>query len=110
MESNDLISRSALKAALRKLAKDTDGNIALLVDVNGLICDAPAVDPESRREVARWEYDPNGIDWNLGAWVCSLCKVRNANLMGAANISPYRFSGSRYCPNCGAGMGGNNNE
>lgn len=54
----------------------------------------------------RWVYDPNGMDFNLGAWVCSECKVKNDNLGGSQRINPYHFVGSRYCPNCGAKMDG----
>lgn len=52
----------------------------------------------------RWIYDPNGMDFNLGAWVCSECKERNNNLGGMRKINPYQFIGSRFCPNCGAKM------
>lgn len=51
-----------------------------------------------------WEYDPDGMDWQLGAWVCSLCKVKNDNLGGSKNINPYVFAGSQFCPHCGAKM------
>ena len=54
----------------------------------------------------KWEYDPNGMDWQLGAWVCSLCKVKNDNLGGSENINPYMFAGSKFCPHCGAKMDG----
>ena len=54
----------------------------------------------------RWVYDPNGMDFNLGAWVCSECKTRNNNLGGMRRINPYQFVGSRFCPNCGAKMDG----
>lgn len=52
----------------------------------------------------RWVWNPNGMDWVLGAWQCSVCGSRNNNLPVNTRISPYRFSGSRYCPNCGAKM------
>lgn len=51
-----------------------------------------------------WEYDPNGTDWNLGAWRCSLCKTKNDNLGMGKNINPYLFAGSKFCPHCGAKM------
>ena len=54
---------------------------------------------------AKWEWDKDAIDYNIGSWVCGKCK--NApNTMWQwekANI-PARFSGSHYCPNCGAKM------
>lgn len=49
---NDLISRSALCQALRRLADETDCDIAVLPDVADLIRTAPAVSPESLRP--RW--------------------------------------------------------
>ena len=52
----------------------------------------------------RWVYDPNGMDFNLGAWVCSECRERNNNLGCMRRINPYQFVGSRFCPNCGARM------
>ena len=51
-----------------------------------------------------WEWNPDGMDWGLGAWQCSECGCRNSNLPVDTRISPYMFSGSRYCPNCGATM------
>ena len=55
---------------------------------------------------AEWVYDPDGMDWNLGAWKCSKCHCRNDNLPGILpKTNPYRWAGSKYCPNCGAKMG-----
>ena len=54
----------------------------------------------------RWIYNPNGMDFNLGAWECSVCTQKNNNLPCNRNISPYICVGSKYCPNCGAKMGG----
>lgn len=55
-------------------------------------------------EYAEWYYDPNGMDWGLGAWLCSKCQHKNDNLGGSKNINPYMFSGSKFCPQCGAVM------
>ena len=52
----------------------------------------------------RWVYNSNGMDWNLGAWQCSVCKCNNNNLPGNDKYNPYIFQGSNYCPNCGAKM------
>lgn len=52
----------------------------------------------------QWEYDPNGTDWAIGAWRCSLCKAKNDNLGMDKNINPYLFVGSKFCPHCGAKM------
>ena len=54
----------------------------------------------------RWIYNPNGMDFNLGAWECSVCTQKNNNLPCSRNISPYICVGSKYCPNCGARMCG----
>lgn len=58
----------------------------------------------------KWIYNPNGMDFNLGAWECSVCTQRNNNLPCSRNISPYICVGSKYCPNCGAKMDGGDNE
>ena len=58
------------------------------------------------REIAyaEWYYDPNGMDWGLGAWKCSKCHTKNDNLGMGNDINPYMFSGSKVCPQCGAVM------
>lgn len=61
------------------------------------------IDTEPARH-GRWVYDPDGMDFNLGAWVCSECRERNNNLGYMRRINPYQFVGSRFCPNCGAKM------
>ena len=68
-----------------------------LIDAQPTIDVAPVVH-------AHWEYDPNGMDWNMGAWRCSKCKERNNNLGGDEKINPLLFAGSSYCPSCGAKM------
>lgn len=77
---------------LKKFCIDTVNNVSA-ADV------APAVH-------GRWVYNPNGMDWNLGAWQCSVCKCNNNNLPGNDKYNPYIFQGSNYCPNCGAKMDG----
>ena len=52
----------------------------------------------------RWIYNPNGMDFNLGAWECSVCTQKNNNLPCNRNISPYICVGSKYGPTCGAKM------
>lgn len=56
------------------------------------------------RERAEWVYDPNGVDWGIGAWICSKCGVKNENLGSYADLSPYRYAGSSFCPHCGRDM------
>ena len=62
--------------------------------------------PEQKH--GHWILDPNGMDWNLRAWVCSECHGRNDNLPlmdGVNEHNVYRWAGSQYCPCCGAKMG-----
>lgn len=54
---------------------------------------------------AAWEWDVNGMDWNIGAWICSHCHVRPETWWATVgNVHPLRCSGSRFCGNCGADM------
>lgn len=52
----------------------------------------------------KWVWNPHGMDWGLGAWQCSKCHNRNYNLPMDNKINPLEFSGSKYCPECGAKM------
>lgn len=52
-----------------------------------------------------WIFDPNGMDWNIPAWRCSECACLNNNIPpNIEKVNPLRWSGSKYCPNCGAKM------
>lgn len=52
-----------------------------------------------------WVYDPNAIDWGMGGWICNLCGNRNNNLpIMQQDCNPYLYTGSQYCPACGAKM------
>lgn len=53
-----------------------------------------------------WHYNENGRDFGLGAWACSCCGTCNHNIPGNPNMNPYIWSGSKFCPNCGAKMDG----
>lgn len=68
------------------------------------IGEAPTIDPESLRPVGHWVYDPDGMDWGIGAWRCSECNTINRNLPANSYFSPYVFEGSSFCPHCGARM------
>ena len=58
----------------------------------------------------RWIYNPDGTDWGIGAWFCSLCRGKNANLGIDNTFSPYLYAGSKFCPECGAKMDGGYTE
>ena len=70
----------------------------------------PSVQPEPK--TGQWVYDENGMDWNLGAWVCSKCHMRNDNIPPGIKFNdgwrkvgnPYMWQGSKFCPNCGVRM------
>jgi hypothetical protein len=57
-----------------------------------------------------WHYNPDGMDWGLGAWECSLCRCKNDNLPMDEKINPRVWAGAKYCPNCGAKMDGERKE
>ena len=67
------------------------------------ILNAPAADVAPVKH-GKWLWNPNGMDWGLGAWECSECACRNDNLAMSSKMNPLMFSGSKYCPNCGAKM------
>lgn len=60
---------------------------------------------QSEQKHGHWVLDPDGIDWNIPAWCCSLCGCRNDNIPpNLEKTNPLRWSGSKFCPNCGAKM------
>ncbi len=70
-----------------------------------------AIQDEPAADVApvvhgEWHYNENGRDFGLGAWACSCCGTCNHNIPGNPNMNPYIWSGSKFCPNCGAKMDG----
>lgn len=99
-----------------------NGENEYIYDTNSFldsIDDQPTINPETlpiARELreqlkkvtavrdGKWIWNPNGMDFGLGAWECSECAVRNNNLPVNDKINPFLFSGSNYCPNCGARM------
>lgn len=74
-----------------------------LQEIVDAIKDAPVADVAPIVH-AEWIWDDNAMDWGLGAWVCSACFCRNANLPADKNINPYMWAGAKYCPHCGAKM------
>ncbi len=73
--------------------------------IQQLIADTPAINAVPVVH-GKWVWDKNGMDFGLGAWHCSECACRNNNLPLNSKMSPLAFSGSKYCPNCGAKMDG----
>jgi hypothetical protein len=66
----------------------------------------PAADVAPVRR-GRWIWNPNGMDWGLGAWVCSECHAKPETWWEAdKKNNPYRCSGGHFCGNCGARMDG----
>ena len=104
MEMGDLISRKAMLEAIDELRPT-------LKSIREFVRNRPAVDAEPVRH-GRWVWDGNGMDWNIGAWVCSECGMRNENILAGDSIhtNPYVYAGTIYCPNCGARMDGGRKE
>ena len=67
--------------------------------------ESPAVSAVSTK-TAEWIFNPDGTDWNIGAWQCSNCGSKNKNLSSDGDTNPYFFAGSRFCPHCGLPMQG----
>lgn len=53
---------------------------------------------------AHWEWDENGMDWNLGAWKCSHCHCKAETWWATDKHNPLYCAGSHFCGNCGADM------
>jgi len=61
--------------------------------------------PLSVQKHGHWVFDPDGMDWNIPAWKCSECHCKNDNIPpNLERTNPLRWSGSKFCPNCGAKM------
>ena len=93
---SDLIDREELLNALKS---DPIGK--MLIDsynLDGFINAVPSAEPEQRAENAHWIKKP----YLLGtSYFCSVC----GNNYGMAPHAMYKF-----CPNCGARMGDNNDK
>ena len=65
----------------------------------------PSAQPE--RKTGRWVWNPNGMDWNLGAWCCSECRTKAETWWANdEKYNPLMCSGGEFCGNCGARMEG----
>ena len=65
---------------------------------------APTVDAKPVRH-GRWIWNPDGMDWGLGAWCCSKCKAKAETWWANdPKYNPFLCSGGHFCGNCGARM------
>ena len=105
--ANDFISRDYTVENMENYPWDTehDKNAAIHL-VRELV---PAADVVEVKH-GKWNYNPDGMDWGLCAWECSLCGCTNHNLPMEESIKPLMWAGSKYCPNCGAKMDGERKE
>ena len=78
-------------------------NLMAHLKIQKLIKQTPTADAVSAVH-AHWEYSEDGMDWGLGAYLCSNCHARNNNLPTNTKINPLAFAGSHYCPQCCAKM------
>lgn len=107
----NLIDREAAAEILDARAEMAVGTPGIVFNAAAKIVRAlPAIDAAPVRH-ARWVWDNDAIDWNIGSWVCSDCKQRNENIHagmpgGYVGIRSNTniWAGSNYCPNCGAKM------
>ena len=52
-----------------------------------------------------WVWDPDGMDWGLGAWCCSSCKTKAETWWANdRKYNPLHCAGGHFCGNCGAQM------
>ena len=113
----DLISRQSAIDAFRDVL-DSDFPYISEVTPRERIESIPSA-PGSRQR-GEWVYNPNAYDYGLPAWECDQCGCINANIPprimtkdgkpNYAPVNPNSFSGSNFCPNCGAKMEGGEDE
>ena len=55
---------------------------------------------------AHWKWDEDGVDWGIGAWVCSNCGLMFPDMEVALNKNAHirKYAYSHYCGCCGAKM------
>lgn len=102
----EYIDRNVAIDAIKSLAELTgdSGREKGLRSAVVVLTKQDAADVEPVRH-GRWVWDPDGMDFGLGAWVCSECGCKNDNLPHDKTLHPKMWAGTRYCPNCGAKMG-----
>lgn len=97
--NNDLVSRQWLLDEYDKRHEGPPGGARKLIE------EAPPV--ADVRPVVRghWVWNPNGMDWGLGAWCCDQCRIKAETWWANdRKNNPLRCSGGRFCGNCGADM------
>ena len=102
----EYIDREALFRALTEKFKARLGSSHLPTwnDAFDTAKSIPAADVKPRA-LSKWEWNPDGMDWGLGAWVCGKCKSRPETWWQTVKeCYPLRCAGSRFCPNCGSDM------
>lgn len=92
----------------------TENNeLRLIIHSNGQVIishkthyeEAEAVSVPPYEVFGTWEWDPDGMDWGIGAWKCSNCSSKAETWWAKdGNSNPLKFAGSHYCGNCGATM------
>ena len=112
--NTDLISRKDFDKCLEDAEKEAVRNrkyvfASALNTIRGNLRNFPSAQPE--RKTGRWIWNPNGMDWNLGAWCCSECKFKAETWWANdEKYNPLMCSGGHFCGNCGADMRGENHE
>ena len=100
--ANEYVSKAAVLAQ-KGDCYDAEGHLLYAVGT-GNIMRLPAADVKPVVH-GKWEWNPDGMDWGLGAWVCGKCKSRPETWWQTVKeCYPLRCAGSRFCPNCGADM------
>lgn len=101
------IDRKAFQQALINLPADLDAETVQRCIEVAHNFPAADVQPVKRGE---WIWDENGMDWGIGAWVCSECRIKPETWWESdQRYNPYRCSGGHFCGNCGADMRGEDN-
>ena len=78
------------------------GKLNAIKDENNTIIPTADVAPA---RYGHWVWNPDGMDWGLGAWVCSECHAKPGTWWEAdKKYNPLRCSGGHFCGNCGARM------
>lgn len=99
---NDNISRQAVLDLIQKSVPSEEATTGSLLYTS--VKQLPSTD-----RIGHWILDPDGMDWNLPAWICSECHHKNDNIgvvEKGIGADPRNWGGSKFCPECGARMSG----